>query len=1039
MGNDRTIAIALQIKTDLNKARGDVDGIKEAIDDLGATAEKAGPSLDDLESSVEDLGERGRTTGAAVDDLGRAVDGLGTSGRGTGAAVEGLGRTVSGLGNTGRATNATLREQTAELAKLLGEIDPTVAALDRLDEQEAKLQKYRSAGLLDDEGLAHYQNQVNQSRAALGNLGVTAGQTRQAMRQLPAQITDIVTGLATGQPVMQVALQQGGQLRDSFGSFGGVLKGLASLISPTVVGVGALAAVVGILVVGTVEGFQQQQRFNEALNQTGGYAGKTGAQLSVLASSIGQATGAFGDSAQAVALLAESGRISGDTLDVAARGAVAFSEVTGKSIDDAVAKFVSLSKDPVSAIKALDDQYHFLETSVYAQIRALQEQGQETAAEALAQRTLADAFEARRARDVANLGIIQNAWRALKAEVSGVWDEIKQGGALIANLGSQVTQQQLNQLYALRGYYESIGFGLGEKYIAGVDQRIAALKEQQAAEEATAKAEAAHQRQQSEGNAALDRIAATHAKYATAADQYKKELDDINANFDAAIKAMPGKADELNAQRATQLRAAVSAYAASLQKSAGRPDRSAEREAAAEAKAAAAAQEQLLQSLTQLQGELDPTAAAWVRYNDTVNKANAQAEQAKKAPGANIASINAQRDAVVALAGTIRDAAIDKIIDKDRQAWETLREALRTPSEVKVETAIDQIKQLNAFLANGTINAQQYHDALQRVGQNSVVAAPKYQGVDAVVGGPAGELGKSFKAAQDLETWHTQQLAANEAFRQQDTANEEVYQARKAEIAQQYAEQTAAITQAQQQLALAAASDGFANLADIAKSAYGEQSAQYRALFALSKAFAIAQAAISLGVNVAKASESGFPANIGFIAGAIAQGVQIASIIAGATFSGGGSSSGSSSSGKGYAEGGYTGPGGKFQPAGIVHAGEGVLNQQEVGALGGPGGFFALRHAIAAGTLQMPGYADGGYVNPIGDAPRVAAPSSSVARLPDGTEASAAPAVHNNFSFLTSFDANDLAEKILSTPVGERLVVSHVVANGSQVKSGIGA
>ena len=42
------------------------------------------------------------------------------------------------------------------------------------------------------------------------------------------------------------------------------------------------------------------------------------------------------------------------------------------------------------------------------------------------------------------------------------------------------------------------------------------------------------------------------------------------------------------------------------------------------------------------------------------------------------------------------------------------------------------------------------------------------------------------------------------------------------------------------------------------------------------------QAAISLATNIAKASEVGFPANIPFIAGAVAQGAQVRSIISGA-------------------------------------------------------------------------------------------------------------------------------------------------------------
>lgn len=58
----------------------------------------------------------------------------------------------------------------------------------------------------------------------------------------------------------------------------------------------------------------------------------------------------------------------------------------------------------------------------------------------------------------------------------------------------------------------------------------------------------------------------------------------------------------------------------------------------------------------------------------------------------------------------------------------------------------------------------------------------------------------------------------------------------------------------------------------------------------------------------------------------------------------------------GFANGGFTGYGGKYDPAGIVHKGEGVLTQEEIKALGGPAGFEALRHSIKNG------FAGGGIV-----------------------------------------------------------------------------
>jgi TP901 family phage tail tape measure protein len=60
----------------------------------------------------------------------------------------------------------------------------------------------------------------------------------------------------------------------------------------------------------------------------------------------------------------------------------------------------------------------------------------------------------------------------------------------------------------------------------------------------------------------------------------------------------------------------------------------------------------------------------------------------------------------------------------------------------------------------------------------------------------------------------------------------------------------------------------------------------------------------------------------------------------------------------GFSEGGYTGPGGRMKPAGVVHAGEVVWNQDDVAAHGGPQRVDAMRKA----RTSLPGYATGGIV-----------------------------------------------------------------------------
>jgi len=85
-----------------------------------------------------------------------------------------------------------------------------------------------------------------------------------------------------------------------------------------------------------------------------------------------------------------------------------------------------------------------------------------------------------------------------------------------------------------------------------------------------------------------------------------------------------------------------------------------------------------------------------------------------------------------------------------------------------------------------------------------------------------------------------------------------------------------------------------------------------------------------------------------------------------------------------FARGGYTGPGGKWQPAGIVHAGEVVINQAVVRQKG----MLALLLDInRRGMAALPGFASGGLVGNINpgnlrDSPAAAQRSSAVFNFP---------------------------------------------------------
>lgn len=105
-------------------------------------------------------------------------------------------------------------------------------------------------------------------------------------------------------------------------------------------------------------------------------------------------------------------------------------------------------------------------------------------------------------------------------------------------------------------------------------------------------------------------------------------------------------------------------------------------------------------------------------------------------------------------------------------------------------------------------------------------------------------------------------------------------------LKQQFDNETAEMENKRIQTQLQTGEQLFNGLAGLAKSYAGEQSTAYRALFAVSKAFSVAQAAMSIATGIAKAQELGFPANLAEMARVAATGAGILAQINGAQFSG---------------------------------------------------------------------------------------------------------------------------------------------------------
>ena len=107
------------------------------------------------------------------------------------------------------------------------------------------------------------------------------------------------------------------------------------------------------------------------------------------------------------------------------------------------------------------------------------------------------------------------------------------------------------------------------------------------------------------------------------------------------------------------------------------------------------------------------------------------------------------------------------------------------------------------------------------------------------------------------------------------------------QIEQEYTDRSNQIRAEHTAAQLSSASQMFDGLAGLAKTFGGEQSAAYKVLFGISKAFSIAEAMLKMQLAIAEASAKPFPLNIGLMATAAAQGAQIIGAIKGINFSGG--------------------------------------------------------------------------------------------------------------------------------------------------------
>lgn len=401
----------------------------------------------------------------------------------------------------------------------------------------ADVLRYRAGQLGVGDQAEAYIRQIEQLENGTQRLGVSAGQTQQALRMLPAQITDVTTSLMGGMPVWLVAIQQGGQIKDSFGGIGPAFRSITGLVTPMVAGLALSATALATLYLAYESGRSEQAEFNRQLLQTGNFAGVTAGQLSGMAETVASSINSTqGSASDVLAAAVGTGKIAADSLGAVASAAVAMNRAVGKDVNEAIDVFTRLAEDPAKASAKLNESMNYLSASTYRRIRELEEQGRKEEAAALAVQSASSVIIDRMQAVEGQANVLVRAWRLLAIDAGKAWD-VMAGIGRPATISEKLADAQAS-LQQRRERNASLGIA-GGKATADAEAQVVALSRQLAREQDAAWAEGDRARVAKAGITAAQEVEARRQSLLKGEARINDELEKERKRISAIRAADP--------------------------------------------------------------------------------------------------------------------------------------------------------------------------------------------------------------------------------------------------------------------------------------------------------------------------------------------------------------------------------------------------------------------------------------------------------------------------------------------------------------------
>ncbi len=358
------------------------------------------------------------------------------------------------------AATQAAEKQSAALKGLLGSIDPTIRAFNALDEQYAQLSAHFEAGRINSAQFEHFNSILNQTRERLSGVadvlpealsrqelaarraGISVGQYSAAMRTLPAQFTDIATQLAGGQSPFLILLQQGGQIKDQFGSVQGALSGvgeyirsMAGMINPTTIALGGLVGTIGLLAAAAYNSSEQFDQVARSVIMMGGAGFASMQQLNQAAEEVaGKTNTSVSSTVDTLVALNDTGKYTASQMKQIATSITLMGKA-GSDTKTAMSDFGKIVSDPVKGLASLNEQYGFVDEAMMKHIIQLRKQKGEQAAVTEAIDLFAGVMAKRAEETNKATDNIGQTWQWLKKTASDTFDDI---GITVRAWGNQI-------------------------------------------------------------------------------------------------------------------------------------------------------------------------------------------------------------------------------------------------------------------------------------------------------------------------------------------------------------------------------------------------------------------------------------------------------------------------------------------------------------------------------------------------------------------------------------------------------------------------